>query len=130
MPLIKEFMKFCHTDYSLREYTRITNSLRSFEYTLTEDDLSQMTTYGKSLVTLKVKSDAVYPYSTNAGYTVNEAAYMSGSYLTKAIIGSKNYSGWLTAFRDSSVTAEQYFNGLITYTTKNPIISISGTPVN
>lgn len=129
MPLVKEFMKFCHTDVSLREYTRVTNSLRSFDYTLTNDDMAQMTTYGKSLVSLKTKSNYVFPYSANAGYTVNEAAYTSGSYLTKAIVGGKSYSGWLTAFRDSSVTAEQYFNGMITYSEQNPIISISGTSV-
>ena len=128
LPLIKEFMKFCHTDVSLREYTRVTNSLRSFDYTLTESDLSNMTTFGKSLVSLKVKSDIVFPYSNDPGYTVNEAAYTSGAYLAKSIVGGKSYSGWYTAFSDSSITPVQYFNGLITYSTQNPIISISGTP--
>ena len=67
LPLIKEFLKFCHTDVSLREYTRVTNSLRSFDYTLNTDDLTKMTTYGKSLVSLKAKSNMVFPYSANAG---------------------------------------------------------------
>ncbi len=126
MDLIKEFMRFCHTDVSLREYTRVTNSLRAFEYTLTEDDLKEMTTFGKSLVSLKVKSNVVYPYSTEPGYTVNEASYTSGTYLAKSIVGGKTYSGWYTGFDDYSLTPEQYFNGLITYSSANPIVSLSG----
>lgn len=127
MDLIKEFMRFCHTDVSLREYTRITNSLRSFEYTLTEDDLKEMTTFGKSLVSLKVKSDVVYPYSTEPGYTVNEAAYTSGTYLVKSMV-DKTYDGWYNAFDDYSITPEKYFSGLYAYSQENPIVTISGTP--
>ncbi len=126
MPLVKEFMQFCHTDVSLREYTRVTNSLRSFDYTMTEDDLKDMTTFGKSLVSLKVKSNTVYPYSTEPGYTANETSYTSGNIFTKAIISGSGKSGWLGAFRDDAITPEDYFNGLITYSTANPIVSLSG----
>ena len=129
MPLVKEFMKFVHTDVSLREYTRITNSLRSFDYDMQKEDLDSMTEFGKSLVSLRSKAEVVYPYSTAAGYTANEASYNSGRYLTKSIVGGKSYSGWFTAFSDCSVSPESYFNGLVEYSRANPIVSISGNPV-
>jgi hypothetical protein len=127
MSLLKEFMRFVHTDVSLREFTTTTNAMRAFDYTLTETDLNGMTTFGKSLVTMKTKAEFVYPYSSDPGYTANESAYASSAYLTKAIVSGKSYSGWLNAYKDYSVTPEDYFAGIYNYSQANPIVPMSGT---
>ena len=127
MSLLKEFMRFVHTDVSLREFTTTTNAMRAFDYTLTETDLNGMTTFGKSLVTMKTMAEFVYPYSSDPGYTANESAYSSSAYLTKAIVSGKSYSGWLNAYKDYSVTPEDYFAGIYSYSQANPIVPMSGT---
>ncbi len=126
LPLVKEFFKFLHTDVSLREYTVTTNSLRSFDYTMTEADLAKMTTFGRSLVDLKTKANMVFPYSNAKAYVEKQTAYASGAYLANTIVNGTTYSAWVNAFMEKGVSPEDYFNGLYTYSKEFPIVNISG----
>ncbi len=106
-PLAKKFLKFVNTEQSLREFTVLTGSPKALEYDLTEDDLSQMSFYGRSLWNLKANSDVVYPYSTNAIFLNNQSDFVFN--------GTFSYSGVSDVsktLRDGGSTPLQLFNAI------------------
>ena len=106
-PLAKKFLKFVNTEQSLREFTVITGSPKALEYDLTEDDLSQMSFYGRSLWNLKANSDVVYPYSTGAIFLNNQSDFVFANSFADS--GVSDVSKTL---RDGASTPLQLFNNI------------------
>lgn len=106
-PLAKKFLKFVNTEQSLREFTVITGSPKALEYDLTEDDLSRMSFYGRSLWNLKANSDVVYPYSTGAIFLNNQSDFVFANSFADS--GVSDVSKTL---RDGASTPLQLFNNI------------------
>ena len=112
IPIALDFIKFVHTDESLAEFTVITNTPKAFNYEIGEEDLVKMTTFGRSVIELKNRSNIVYPYSSDPLYVNNQSVF--------GFAEQWRYSSTTQfapmAIRDDGITAEEYFSQLYTYT--------------
>lgn len=116
LPLAVEFIKFANTDESLREYTEVTDTVRSLKYEFTEAQLaaSKMSEFGKSVVRLKQSSDILYPVSGSSIYNNNASAF-SKSDIWSAKVDGLNYTSVPQAFHEKNCTVKQYFDGMYTF---------------
>ncbi len=112
--IVKEFIKFCNTDTSLVEYTITTNTPKALNYTMTENDLNQMTYYGRSLYERKANSDIIYPCANNSFFANNQKKFHPNFQYETTINGKTNQ--WVvTGLTDEGYSAEDYFSGMYTY---------------
>lgn len=118
-PLALEFIKFINTDAQLVQYSQITDTPKALEYEMTGEALEKMSPYGRSLMSLKSRSDIVYPYSLNPVYLNNVGHFGTNPFWTTQIANGTSRSSISTTFRDTSVRADEYFNGLVTYRQKH-----------
>ena len=110
LDLAKKFLKFVNTEESLQEFTRITGSPKSLNYTMEDEDLEQMSFYSRSVWHLKENSDVVYPYSTNRIYLNNQSTFINaGGFATR--VNNVQYTDIASAIRNNKFTATQLFNG-------------------
>lgn len=63
--IAKKFLQFCHTDESLAAFTMETSTTKPYDYDMSEEQLSSMTEYGRSLYNLHTTGTVVFPYSDN-----------------------------------------------------------------
>ena len=113
------FLRYCHTDEALSEFTRITYTPRAFDYALTEADEDASNYYTKSLMEVKANSEIVLPYSKNSTFLNNTTTFWRYEYIWQSEIGGAEYNYPSTAMRENNVTAEEYFNGLSAYWTES-----------
>lgn len=114
MPLINEFVKFCNSDRSLRDFTVTTNTPKSLNYELTAEDKAKMTYYGKCLAELKANADVVYPGCSDEIFKVHSNEFLNDrQYFTKVDSTVTQYA-WNGIYA-RNYTAEQYFGGMVTY---------------
>lgn len=112
-PIVYDFIKFVNSDASLVEFTQITNTPKALEYTMTEEEMSKMSYFGRSVMELKQNSEIVYPYSTNSVYINNQGKFGTHSmYYSKL---TSNYQFAAEAMHDAGVSAAQYFSGMYQY---------------
>ena len=69
-----DFIQFINTDYSLAEFTKITDTTKALNYTISDDAKKELSMYGRSLVTLQENADIVSSFSYEAFYLQNEAS--------------------------------------------------------
>ncbi len=106
-----EFIKFVNSDVSLKEFTTITNTPKALDYTMTEEEMAQMSPFGRSVLNLKQTSDIVYPISSNPLYINNQGQFDTHS-LYWSMVGGKEIQFASGAFFDTGVTPEDYFAGM------------------
>jgi len=111
-PIALDFIKFVHTDESLVEFTVHTNTPKAFNYEIGEADLAKLTTFGRSVIELKNRSNIVYPYSSEPLYVLNQSTF--GFAEQWRYSSTKQFVP--IAMRDDGITAEAYFSQLYTYT--------------
>ncbi|MBO6280685.1 MAG: hypothetical protein J6M95_03815 [Bacilli bacterium] len=111
-PLLLDFMRFANTDESLRAFTRITNTPKSLNYTMTDEDKAQMTAYGRNLIELKENSDIVYPGNSSTIYQLNSGWFHHNSQYSALIDGVRNDYVWQAL---PKVSAATYYNGMYAY---------------
>lgn len=118
-PLAKAFLQFVHTNESLVEFTKTTNTFRPFEYDMSEADVASLTHWGRSLYDIHTKSEFVTPYDYNAVYLKNISTYANELDIWSAMV-NKNalYNIPTTAMFNDSVTARKYFEGLTNFWSK------------
>lgn len=77
--LAAKFLLYCNTDVSLREFTKITSTVKALNYTM--DDTTGCTTYCKSLLNLKnaEATTVVYPVSDSEIFRVDVNAHTLGA---------------------------------------------------
>ena len=111
-PLALDFIAFVNSDESLVEFTQITNTPKDLDYEMTEEQMSSMTTFGRSVMKLKSESDIVYPYSNSAIY-VNQSSSFNADKVWETVVNGTSYTGPISAFVEKGVTAIEYFNGMM-----------------
>lgn len=114
LELAKLFVKFCHTDESLKEFMSIVNMPKPYDFTMTETEQESLTSYGKDLYKAHKTGNVVFTESKNPIYRASASNFMATagwetvlpSGLPASIISEtfKNYKDF---------TARNYFDGLI-----------------
>lgn len=117
-PLALDFIAFANSDESLVEFTQMTNTPKALNYEMSEEEMSVMTTFGRSVMELKQKSDIVYPFSTEAIY-VNQSSQFDAGEVWKTMVGDTVYSGPATAFYEDNISVADYFAGMLKYNKDN-----------
>ena len=107
--LAKKFLKFCYTDESLQEFTRLTGIPKALNYDLPTEGLDR---YPTSLIQIRKNSDVVYPYSASKIFVNSQSSFSFASDSTQfaSDVGSDPYKAPYSAFK-AGVTARAYFEG-------------------
>ena len=113
-PIAYDFIKFVNSDAQLVEYSQITDTPKALNYTMTDEQLTKMSPYGRSVMKAKQNSDIVYPYSTNTTYVNNQSKFVM-SEMFRTTVGSSDYQWAAHVFHETNTTLENYFNGMIKY---------------
>ena len=116
--LIKEFIQFCHTDESLREFTSITYTTKPFEYTMTTDELNAMPYWGREMYRIHNEASYVSSYSTSGIYKKNASNFTQiwEGKMFASKLGDKTFNVVTNAMiplgGNTTYTAREYFEGL------------------
>ena len=116
--LIKEFIQFCHTDESLREFTSITYTTKPFAYEMTDADMEAMPYWGQEMYRLHNEASYISSYSTSPIYKKNASKFTQiwEGTMFKSQIGTKSYTIVTNAMvplgNNKTVSAKDYFEGL------------------
>lgn len=117
-PLALEFIAFVNSNESLVEFTQMTNTPKALNYQMSDEQMSSMTYFGRSVMELKQTSDIVYPFSAESIY-VNQSGQFDADEVWKSTVGGTVYNAPATAFYEDNITAEDYFNGMLHYNKEN-----------
>ena len=115
LDLAKAFLQFANTQESLVEFTLTTNTPKALNYELTNEQINEMTYFGKSLWRIKESGNVVYPLSTNEFFKDNQSALNYHDFF-QANISDKTYNSVADDLRGtnaSRVSAKDFFNGII-----------------
>ena len=119
MPVAKAFMQFVHNNQSLSTFNAVTSMPRPYAYTITEEDMENISYFGLSTYNYVKNAQVVYPRNDeNAFYLNNEIYFSAGNDWgwTTIINGQKREGSSLIGyFRTNQFTAEEWFAGLETY---------------
>lgn len=113
IPLAKLFLQFVYTDESLREYSKITNTLKALDYTLDPSDLEKMTEFGRSVYELRhsERTDIVYPYADNNLF-LNNYSNFTEEKVWSSYVNNATENQPVTAMHEKGVSAQKYFEGI------------------
>lgn len=116
--LIKEFIQFCHTDESLREFTSITYTTKPFAYEMSQAEIDAMPYWGQEMYRLHNENVYISSYSTSGLYKKNAGKFTQlwQGEMYKSKQSDKTYSVITTAMvplgNNKTVSARDYFAGL------------------
>lgn len=120
MDLAKDFLRFAHSDASLRTFTRTTGAVRPYDYTLTQADEAEMSYYAKNVWDIyhDAKTDISYVSVFDNNYVSEQASFlgsMNERWWWQSTVGNKSYLDALYEFQqEPSLNAQKYFDGLQT----------------
>lgn len=109
-----DFIQYAYTDVSLTEFTKITDTTKALQYTVSEDDKKEMSAYGRSIITMQEKADIVYSFSPKTFWKDNETKLSDYDDVYVAEVSSQVVSKPMSEFIGGK-SAKQYFDGLYTY---------------
>lgn len=124
MEIAKDFIQFVYSDDMLSEFTRDTGTLKALNYTVSEDVLNSLSTYGQSIYKHKQSSMTIYPLANNPIFLNNQADFHGRTYYaTDYTVGSSGSYKYVTKMLlddfigGSKVTpnVEKYYSGMYTY---------------
>lgn len=110
--LAKEFIKFCHTNGALSEFTALTGTTRPYTYTIEEEDEDVITPYGRNLFDIHQSAKTLSPYSSNDLFLRFPAA---SSITWETLVNNTPYTVVTTTMANEGITARNYFNGMARY---------------
>ena len=109
-----DFIQFVHTNDQMVKFTKITNTIKALSYTMTDDDLAELTPYGKSLFQYKKsgKSDTVILAGSNAKF-LTYFTKIKNPYSAHYDVTSLDYTP-VQAFRSipDEANAKNYFENM------------------
>ena len=118
--LAKDFIQYVYSDEMMVKFTQSTGTLKALKYDgIADFSLDGLTTYSQSLINHALKSDVVYPYSTNSIFYNNQADF-DGRVMFGSDYKGTTYKNPVSVFVDSWVDEGQkpdvnaYFNGMYT----------------
>ncbi len=122
MPAAEAFLKYVHSDEALNVFSEYTSMMRPFSYTLTEETLSKMSTYGKEMYRIHQEAEATlngtaqYPVYIQDCYPNTAASIRNSSLLNPKTWGWSNAAGnvnpMVTFKENANMTPAEYFNSM------------------
>ena len=116
--LIKEFIQFCHTDESLREFTSITYTTKPFTYEMSEEEVNAMPYWGKEMYRIHNEAAYISSYSTSPIYKKNASKFTQiwQGTMFETQQGTKSFTVVTNAMiplgNNQTLSAKEYFEGL------------------
>ncbi len=110
--LAGDFLQYMNTDESYREFTRITNAIKYFNYDITDDDKASMSNFGKDFWNYYHNADIVFPQSHLAQYTNGIGSQLS---TRRYAISDASYYPQNDFINDKGLTAGQYLAKVYDY---------------
>ncbi len=111
------FMKFIHTEESLKTFTKETGSTRPFVYNFDNEELIKLPSFTQSVWNIH-KNEIIINSRSNALLHINNFDTLNIDYTAfDASIGGVNYKAPISALKTISV--EDYFNGMLNYRKNN-----------
>ena len=114
-PIVKEFIRFCNTDESLKAFTISTNTPKALNYSMSEEELSQMTAFGQSVFNLKKNSDIVYPCASSSFYQNNQKNFEPRNQFKAKDTSGAEYSYATEMLIGKNASPEDTFEAIIRY---------------
>ena len=114
LPIAKAFLRYLHTDEALNTFTSYTEVMREFDYELTEESLSRMSYFGKSVYDM-FKGEESDNYTFMETNPLTELGIRNASLINYRNWGWKNSDGSTnpflvyTATSTKNKSAEEYF---------------------
>ena len=114
LPIAKEFLRYLHTDEALNTFTSYTEVMREFDYELTEESLSRMSYFGKSVYDM-FKGEESDNYTFMETNPLTELGIRNASLINYRNWGWKNSDGSTNPFlvyeaaSTKNKSAEEYF---------------------
>jgi hypothetical protein len=105
-----DFVRFSATDESLVKFTQITGALKSFNYTLNEEQKSGMSSFAKSVIDYKANADLFVMNSGRDFYVTNASAFKLTNYYP-----STSFTNPVAAFNKPDMTGEEFFVSMVQY---------------
>jgi len=107
-----DFVRFSATDESLVKFTQITGALKSYNYTLNEEQKSVLSPFAKSVINYKENADTFVMNSGNDFYVSNASAFELISYYP----ATGGWSNPVACFNaDNPISGEEYFQDMFAY---------------
>lgn len=111
-----DFIQFVHTNEQMVKFTKITNTIKALDYTMTDDDFEELTPYGKSLFKYKKsgKSDTIILTGSNAKFLSYLSRIQKPCLASYTVNGKTlNYTP-VQAFREipDNANAKNYFENM------------------
>ncbi len=114
--LAKDFLKFVHSDESLRTFSRVTGSVRPYLYQLTKEDRKEMSFFATSMFDLYNDKNTNISYITLYGNDVftTETSFLNNTnWFWGAKLNESSYSDPLYEFsQNANLTVAQYIQGM------------------
>ncbi len=115
--LAKAFVRFFYTEEELIDFTVTTNSMIGVKYEMPEDKVAQLSSYGRSLATVKENSKILYKYAPTAIFQNNVSALeeLNGGWQAEVAtsLGNVTKVDVMDTFRYDNISAEDYFEGIV-----------------
>ena len=118
--IAKEFVKYCNTDKSLVEFSKLTSTPKALEYEISENDLKDLSYFGRNIFEVRKNANMVYPVSNNL--LVNSSLLkFKGVYAWTTNVSGMLYASETIAktIKNNNIGAKAYFEGLAKNTTKS-----------
>lgn len=108
MKLAKEFFSYLHTDSQLKAFTLETGMTRALNYTLSEEEYADVSSFTKDLIAIKQSEHAkmLYPYSNLSFVNDNPYIFATDSWAWSTTNLGDNP---VISFINTSTSAETYF---------------------
>ncbi|MBO6280266.1 MAG: hypothetical protein J6M95_01630 [Bacilli bacterium] len=110
--IIGDFIQYMNTDEALQEFTTKTNAIKSFKYTMTDENKKEMSNFGRDFWEYFQNADIVFPYSHEKQYMNTIGTQLSGrryAYSTNITFCQNEFTA------DPSLTAGKYIAKMYKY---------------
>jgi len=115
LEIAKDFVEFVHRDESLRTFSRMTGSIRPYDYDLQEEDLNDMSYYAKNMFEIYSNENTDISYISLYYHDafVEKRAFLGTNFWWQTNIDGNYYTDpFYELSQNSSLTAVMYFQGL------------------
>lgn len=116
LKLAKEFLQFCFTNNSMKDYTRITDATMPYAYSFTDETekasyTASLTTFGQQMMAIHDEGHIVRGYSSNQKY-INNYSYFADEWDWRTTNNTSSGKYPFTMFHEkAALTAKEYFEG-------------------
>lgn len=114
LKLAKQFIKFMHTHESLYQFNKVTGTAKPYDYTLSDEELSTLTSVAKQNYEMHSSTDYVFSYSQNPIVRADIQYFCSSGYYVFQANDSQFEILSLSFKENPSWSSWDYFSSMVT----------------